>query len=29
MAEAENELEVGRVLWLKKVRPKNSSVEFK
>lgn len=29
MAEVENELEVGRVLWLKKVRPKNHPVEYK
>ncbi len=29
MDEAENELEVGRVLWLKKVRPKNILVEYK
>jgi len=29
MDEAENELEVGRVLWLKKVRPKNIPVEYK
>lgn len=29
MAEEESELEVGRVLWLKKVRPKNHPVEYK
>jgi len=29
MDEAEHELEVGRVLWLKKVRPKNIPVEYK
>ncbi len=29
MGEAENELEVGRVLWLKKLRPKNIPVEYK
>ena len=29
MAEVENELEVGRVLWLKKVRPKNHPIEYK
>ncbi len=29
MAEDEHELEIGRVLWLKKVRPKNIPVEYK
>jgi len=29
MDEAENELAVGRVLWLKKVRPKNMAIEYK
>ncbi len=29
ISEAENELAVGRVLWLKKVRPKNHLVEYK
>lgn len=29
MPEEENDLEVGRVLWLKKVRPKNHPVEYK
>jgi peptidoglycan lytic transglycosylase D len=29
MPEAENDIEVGRVLWLKKIRPKNHPVEYK
>ena len=29
MGEEENKLEIGRVLWLKKVRPKNHPIEYK